>query len=263
MFLNNGIDIEEIYSKYLDSKQEENTEKRYKGNESYYHASKAGFCSRNIYYQSVQNIKETNKPKPIQSRIMRLGTIVHEDFEKAFDLYNNNIYNKLIYNNINRDKKKNNKKEKQLEFLIEGELILDELNVRGFYDLIAKSNGYVYLYDIKTMGSWPWKWSISKNGTGKESHHLQLATYGLAVKKKYGRLDGMYLLYYNKDTSVMKQIPVPLSTLTQAENYWSNIKEEHKGGLPQFKMGSSPVEEWNCSYCNYYDHCKPPVAKKR
>tara|TARA_Y100000593_G_scaffold9639_1_gene17475 strand:+ start:1751 stop:2524 length:774 start_codon:yes stop_codon:yes gene_type:complete len=254
------INIEKIYSDYMEAKQKENTEKRYKGKESYYHASSAGFCSRKIYYQSVEKIKETNKPNAKSNRIMRLGTIVHEDFEKAFSLYNNNIYNILIYNKEN--KKENKIKEKQIEFLFENEVILDELNVRGFYDLVAKKGDEVYLYDVKTIGSWPWKYKVAKGGSGSSNHHLQLATYGLAIKEEFGRLDGMFLLYYNKDTSDMKEIEVPMINLIKAENYWRNLKEEHKMGLPQFKLGSSPVEQWNCSYCNYYDHCKPPYKKR-
>ena len=253
------FNLEALYSAYMQSKQEENYEKRYKGKEGYYHGSASGFCSRKIYYQSIEKAKETNKPTARNSRVMRLGTIVHEDFEKAFELYNNYIYNKVIYN---KNKKKSYIKEKQIEFLIENEIVIDELNVRGFYDLVVKYGQEIYLYDIKTMGSWPWKSKITKGGTGAPSHHLQLATYGLAIKKEFGRLDGMYLLYYNKDNSEMKQIEVPMLTLIRAENYWRNIKEEHKMGLPNFKLGSSPVEEWNCSYCNYYDHCKPPYMKK-
>ena len=258
----NKINIEEIYNDYMEAKQEENTKERYKGNESYYHASGAGFCSRKLYYQSIEKAKETNKPNAKSSRIMRLGTIVHEDFEKAFSLYNNNIYNKLIYNNRNSNKKENNIKEKQFELLVENEIIIDELNVRGFYDLVVKYGQKIYLYDIKTMGSWPWKYKVSKEGTGSELHHLQLATYGLAIRKEFGRLDGMFLLYYNKDNSDMKQIEVPIGTLEKAKNYWRNLRTEHIGGVPKFKLGSSPVEAWNCSYCNYYDHCKPPYMKK-
>ena len=253
------INIEDIYTDYMKAKQEENTEKRYKGMESYYHSSSAGFCSRKIYYQSIEKAKETNQPNATSNRVMRLGTIVHEDFEKAFSLYNNNIYNKLIYN---KNKKKNNIKEKQPELLIENEIVIDKLNVRGFYDLVVKYGEEVYLYDLKTMGSWPWKFSVANEGIGKENHRLQLATYGLAIREEFGRLDGMYLLYYNKDNSVMKQIEVPIGTLELAENYWKNLRKEHVKGLPSFKLGSSPVEIWNCSYCNYYDHCNPPYAKK-
>ena len=255
------IDIIEIYSQYMEAKQKENTEKRYKGKERYYHGSGAGTCSRKLYYQSVERAKETNKPTERGNRIMRLGTIVHEDFEKAFSLYNNNIYNKLIYRNSN--KKENNIKEKQIEFLFENEIIVDELNVRGFYDLVVKYRDEVYLYDLKTMGSWPWKSKIANDGTGSETHHLQLATYGLAIKEEFGRRDGMYLLYYNKDTSSMKEVEVPMATLMRAENYWRNVNQEHKMGLPNFRLGSSPVEQWNCSYCNYYDHCNPPYNRRK
>ena len=32
---------------------------------------------------------------------------------------------------------------------------------------------------------------------------------------------------------------------------------------PTKKLGSSPVEQWNCSYCPYYDHCEPPYIKRK
>ena len=245
----------------MDSVQEQNYQNRYKGKERYYHGSGAGSCSRKLYFQSVERTKETNKPSEKGSRIMRLGTLVHEDFEKAFSLYNNNIYNKLIYNK--ESKKENYIKEKQTELLFENEVIVEELNVRGFYDLVVKYKDEVYLYDIKTMGSWPWKQKIAYKGKGSDNHHLQLATYGLAIKEEFGRLDGMFLLYYNKDTSDIRQVEVPMDTLSRAENYWSNLNEEHKAGLPNFRLGSSPVEQWNCSYCPYYDHCEPPYIKRK
>ena len=111
------IDIAKIYSQYMDAKQEENRKERYEGMEDYYHASGAGFCSRKLYYQSIEKAKETNKPNAKSSRIMRLGTIVHNDFEEALSLYNNIIYNKLIYNNNKESKKKTKIKEKPVKFL--------------------------------------------------------------------------------------------------------------------------------------------------
>ena len=256
------IDIVKIYSQYMDAKQEENRKERYEGMENYYHASVAGMCSRKLYYQSIEKAEETNQPNAKSNRIMRLGTVVHNDFEEAFSLYNNNIYNKLIYNNNKESKKKNNIKEKQIEMLYENEVIIDELNVRGFYDLVTKGEE-VYLYDVKTIGSWPWKYKVAKGGTGSDNHKLQLATYGIAIKEELGRLDGMFLLYYNKDNSDMREIEVPLGMLEQAKTYWKNLRKEHVAGLPNFKLGSSPVEIWNCSYCNYYDHCNPPYMRKK
>ena len=52
------IDIEGIYKDYLNRKEEENRELRYKGNESWYHASGAGSCSRKLYFESVENVNQ-------------------------------------------------------------------------------------------------------------------------------------------------------------------------------------------------------------
>ena len=48
---NSPIDIEGIYEEYINEKQEENRIKRYKGNESWYHASGSGSCSRKLYFE--------------------------------------------------------------------------------------------------------------------------------------------------------------------------------------------------------------------
>ena len=96
-----------------------------------------------------------------------------------------------------------------------------------------------------------------------ENYKLQLGTYGAAVKEQFGRLDGMYLIYYNKDNSMMNAMEVPTTYTSRAFNFWYNINEEHKRGLPDFKKGVSPVQDWNCSYCPYLDHCNPPNKKRR
>ena len=85
---------------------------------------------------------------------------------------------------------------------------------------------------------------------------LQLSTYGYAIKEKFGRLDGMYIMYYNKNTSVIKYTEVPLTMLNTAYMFWANINKDHSTGLPPFQDGVSPVMSWECNYCNYLDHCK-------
>ena len=52
------IDIEGIYKDYLNVKEEENRQLRYKGNEHWYHASGAGSCSRKLYFESVENVNQ-------------------------------------------------------------------------------------------------------------------------------------------------------------------------------------------------------------
>jgi len=257
-------EIRDIYSTFIEYKNEQNRIDRYEGNEHHYHASGAGGCSRKLWYESVEKIERTNIANETSKRLLRLGTVVHNDLQEALTLYNNNIYNNIIYNNkvdikLYNKEKENYRKEKETKFHIEQEIRLEQYNVRGFYDCVME-NDKVYLIDFKTIGSYPFKLKFGREPKADTNVHqeLQLATYGLAVQEEFGRLDGMYLMYYNKDTSVMKDRQVSLSYLKQAEIFWSNINREHERGLPNFKEGVSPRYDWQCKYCQFYDHCRPP-----
>ena len=95
----------------------------------------------------------------------------------------------------------------------------------------------------------------------KENYKLQLGTYGLAIKEKYGNLDQLAFIYYNINTQTMRQSIVPLSYMDTARRYWYSINEEHAKGLPGFRFGTSPVNNWICGYCNFKPICKPPSFK--
>ena len=280
--MNCPVNIEKLYNDYITAKNEENYQARYKGKEKYYHASGGGSCSRKLYYESVEQAEVTNPNDERSSRLLRLGSIVHEDFEVCLrkvqgseTLKQMNIPDTTIYSNTT-DSNTIHSKEKEIhylekesfEFHIEKEIILEDLNVRGFYDLVAvsQSNGSVYLIDFKTMGNFPWSRKFGwKNPDPNPSFHqeIQLGTYGLFVEKEFGRIDGMYLYYYNKDNSQMRAVQVQLSMLKRAEDFWVNVNEEHAKGLPPFREGFSPVQDWNCRYCRFLDHCNPPFFKKK
>ena len=264
MALNSPIDIEGIYNDYLDKKQEENRLERYSGNESWYHGSGAGSCSRKLYFESVEKAEPSNPFDEKTKRLLRLGNVLHDDFEKALVSYNKAINNKTRDNtrDNNRDnlrEKEIKDKEKRIKFHTEQEITIDSLNVRGFYDAVAESDK-VYLYDFKTCGGYAWKMKFGRKPSFNPSLHyeLQLGTYGYAIKEQLGRLDGMYLYYYNKDTSMMRAVSVPLTYVSRAYLFWKNINDEHKQGLPEFRKGVSPVQDWQCNYCQFLDHCNPP-----
>ena len=138
------------------------------------------------------------------------------------------------------------------------------MNVRGHYDCVFEGDK-VYLFDFKTIASWSYskKFGHKKDFDPSIHQELQLGTYGYAVKEEFGKIDGMYLIYYNKDNSMMNAMEVPTTYTSRAFNFWYNINEEHKRGLPDFKKGVSPVQDWNCSYCPYLDHCNPPNRKRK
>ena len=85
---------------------------------------------------------------------------------------------------------------------------------------------------------------------------MQLSTYGLAVKEEFSRLDGMQLIYYNKDNSRIKAVDIDLDLLNVAEDFWIRKSQEHIDGLPILEEGVSPVMGWECSYCNFKDRCE-------
>lgn len=252
------IDFEKIYQEYIDSENEKNRKARYEGKESFYRASSSGFCSRKIYFESVAQIEVTNPTASKGQRIMRLGTVMHDDLQRAL-IYNNNIINKETI--IKEKEIKNKQKER---FHIEGNVEIKELNVRGHYDAVFEGDN-VYLFDFKTIANWSYskKFGHKKDFDPSIHQELQLGTYGYAIQEEFGKLDGMYLVYYNKDNSSMNSKQVPNTYTNRAYNFWYNINEEHKKGLPDFKQGVSPVQDWNCSYCPYLDHCNPPNKKRR
>jgi CRISPR/Cas system-associated exonuclease Cas4 (RecB family) len=258
--------FEEIYHDYLNHKNEQNRKERYEGNESWYHASGAGFCSRKLYFESVEKAKPTKPPNKQSTRVMGLGTAIHNELQSSL----------LYYNNINKQyiNKDNNNKEhivqyKRYNFLVEQEIVIEDLNVRGYCDVIvkdyedSKESPYIKLYDIKSTGSYGFKKQFSTKFINQDpmTYFMQLSTYGLAVREKYGQLDSMDLIYYNKDDSRMKRLPVDLSYLSKARRYWSVINDEHAKGLPLFRLGTSPYKEWMCNYCQFKDHCNPPKFK--
>ena len=266
--------FEEIYHEYLVYKNELNRKERYKGNEGWYHASGAGFCSRKLYFESVEKAEPTNLPNKRSTRIMGLGTAIHNELQSSLLYYNNNN-NK---DNINKDNNNTDIDNKEYivdcllhNFHTEGEIVLKDLNVRGFYDVVmedytkSKNDPYIRLYDIKSISNFGYRKKFPRNGHTEinRNHNLQLSTYGLAVKEKFGHLDSMDLVYYNKDDSRIKLQSVPVGNTELARRYWASIKQEHSKGLPVFNLGTSPTSDWMCGYCQFLDHCKPPNFKNK
>ena len=209
--------FEDIYHEYIAYKNELNKKERYSGKESWYHASGAGFCSRKLYYESVEKAEPTNPTPPINARVMRLGTVIHQDIQDAI-IYYNNIYNNI---NIKKDVSKEILSELRVHkctFVVEGEIQLPEFNVRGFYDILVidetdPSLKRISLLDIKTSSRWGFEMKFSKKATipqENRNHFLQLGTYALGIEKEYGNVDEMSLLYYNKDNSKMAKQNVPI-----------------------------------------------------
>lgn len=260
----NNPDLIGIYDQVVAMENDINRVARYEGNEHWFHGSASGMCHRKNYYMTKE-VEPSNPKNATTYRLLRSGTIFHDDFEKTKDLVEsvmgglggntiNSSNSAIIYNTIIE-------LTSGIEsYQTEMEITLPEYNVRGFYDICVKmKTGEVYLYDVKTMNSWSWKYKFGNVVEPNPAihHKLQLSTYGLAVEKEYGRLDGMFLLYKNKDTSVMKEVEVPLSFMTDAIQYWEHNRDTAMGDAPpMLEDDVNPRYGWECKYCDFKDYCK-------
>ena len=72
------------------------------------------------------------------------------------------------------------------DILIEHPIDIPELNVKGFVDVVViMESGEIYVYDIKTVGSWSWKYKFGRKNEGNPSIHqeLQLGTMVMQSKR--------------------------------------------------------------------------------
>ena len=237
-----------IYEDWVLHQDVENKKSRKKDNPDKYEASSAGLCMKKHYYRSIG---AEQKGADIDGlRIMRLGTIMGEDFAEGIDHC--------------KDKYPEHK------FYQETLLKSDRLNVAGHLDLlIVDENNKGYLYDWKTANSFKYK-SIFNGTNSTRNNELQVGTYAI-MAVDMGLCDEIVhlgLLYYSKNDSKMAELGISLSVIKEAEEYWAktiDLVKEHTTSLtePQWDNGQVPVYKWECGkYCNFSKICNCPLNKE-
>jgi len=237
------IDIQDIYDKWLRKGNDAHYKKRYEGNEQWFHASASGMCMRKHYFQHVAGVK----PTPVGDdtlRLFRLGDLVHGDIQEAL----------MEYASLNGS-----------QILIEREIQLPEVNVRGFLDVVMVDDNA--LYDIKTCNAWKWKGIFGRkpDPNPPKNYYLQLGTYGWWYEKEFGnKLKKLSLLYYNKDNSRMREKRILTSYIDRAKEYWYDVNKRFKKGNPAIELGVAPAYKWECNikYCNFYQVCGGGLKEK-
>jgi len=169
-------------------------------------------------------------------RLFRLGDLVHTDMQDALQRYSDKT---------------------GVEVYIEKEITIPRLNVRSFIDAMVVKEGA--LYDIKTCNDYKWQSMFGRYGSKEapQNYAIQLGTYGLYFRENDVKIRKMALLFYNKNTSRVKELKVPRTYIDMAERYWLKVQELFKEGLPPIEKGLSPVEDWECNpkYCSFYEPC--------
>jgi len=246
------MDIESLYHSYL--VQKENLRERDK---EVFHASSAGSCLRKqmySYYDFPQDAKDRKS-----YRLLRLGTIVHEDIENAIAHYEdvNSGGNEHVF--------------------IEDKIELKELNVVGTYDVgqMDEEENSFKLWDIKTAAVYKWTTVFGRKENRKinaaKNYKLQLGTYALGINQKYkvSKIE-MYLIWYRKNDSLLKEQLVSPEWIEKALEYWVTVNETledvHEHFEEELKPGyhlGVPYEDWECKYCSYNSICPSTLGDKK
>tara|TARA_Y100000310_G_scaffold329677_1_gene399965 strand:- start:565 stop:1335 length:771 start_codon:yes stop_codon:yes gene_type:complete len=247
---NNFPKVTDIYNNYLDKQQEINQKKYREGRpEGYFTASGAGKCFKQNYYQLLgTDMRELDVR--VKS-LLRLGTLVHIDLEEAFK--NIHIPDYLC--------------------MTEHDIKLSDLKVIGRADLVIFNieSGHLRVYDYKTAASYKWrlKFGLKKNRDKNPSkqYELQLGTYALGIRKELEkRVDvkdtELRIVWYNKDTSAMKEEIIDTNFMVLAEAYWEDLNEavddiKSVDELIPYETYGVPMMDWECRYCAFNEKCKP------
>ena len=156
-----------------------------------------------------------------------------------------------------------------LRVINEHPILIPKLNLKGHIDTILflkyDSKDIVLIIDFKTIGSYPYKLKFGRSKEVNPSRHqeMQLAIYAVAVERDFDISDSeLFLVYYNKDTSMMKAVSVDRRYMNESIEYWMQVNEICKQGLPPLKFGQSPIMKWECNYCTYLDKCSEDTKKE-
>ena len=209
-------------------------------------------CLRKAFYACTETPEDYPMPIGVQ-RICRLGDAVgdmlSEQFREAgvlIDYHNEDGSIPKMFGSHN------------FEFPIEEP---DLYIKKGYIDGVFNIDGKLWLGEFKSINSNGYKYL---NGP-KEMHYYQGIIYYYVFNKllqegRYAHIkelegfekaEGIVFLYYNKDTSTMKQFPV-----SQNDPFFQHVIERIMA-LKKFKEANElpPGTEDFCKSCNWRDKC--------
>jgi len=237
-------DLNDVYGQYLEKEGIKDYIDRSSGeNSTWFSASSAGHCYKKHKFKLLKT--ETDK-FPVESLLkMRLGNLFHDDVQKALIKY----FKKGFIST---------------EYLIENE----DMNVRGFIDILI-IDSIIEVDDIKTISSYQYRKKFgrkeNRDKVQSDKYELQVGTYAVAMQKKLGReVNSMNIIYYKKDDSTIKIVPVSHDYKEKALEYWDNVGKECKKEIDELVPGDYgiPFESWECKFCQYASKCNSPFKKK-
>lgn len=278
------INVNALQNAYLTKLNDDNVNKRYKGNEQWLHASRAGSCFKKSLFDVLDFPQASNDEAT--NRLFDLGNRIHESTQTGLEWAINN--QGLVPG---------------ARIFLEHELTIPELKVRGFTDMFVINSPLgkekvTEILDIKSMKDYSWKMKFGRTPAPYPNRfaELQLATYAYALSLirdnneniyddkteeyyKINKVIMMNIYYYKKSDSATKTIRVEGKYVAMAIEYWNKVnefianvtsKDDITGKLKVVHpenavpgMVNVPRYKWECNYCNYTKFCKGNFSTKK
>jgi len=246
------IDISNIYHNYL-----KHLESKRERDDGEFHASGAGSCYRKQMYSYYGYPTDEKDMKSYM--ILDLGTVVHERIQEAIRFHVNH-------------------NDEESKIFIEDKINIPLLSLVGSYDVgLLNTKDEFYLWDIKTAAAYKWttKFGLKKNRKPLSdiNYKLQLGTYAMGIREKYKpKKLHMYLYWYNKNTSQVREQIVAPEWEEKAHEYWTNLNEilrwfpdgvdfEKSEELDPGISYGVPFQDWECKYCQFNSICPTTINK--
>jgi|15BtaG_2_1085339.scaffolds.fasta_scaffold32905_1 hypothetical protein len=249
----------DIYDQYLALNSELKTIERKIESNGRYSASGAGMCTRKHWYGNQDYDRKTRDAR--SNRLLRLGTIMGEDFDAAMHWFKKDRLQTQDSDEI-----------KDIDIYWEEPVSCERLNLHGHFDLLIVQDRKGYLYDYKTSHSFKFKQLFGRNkldGSPSNNYEYQLGTYGFMLEEASGdqnycdEIVYMSNIYINKDNSVVKSKQADLNYKEWAKDYWEKVHNSKNAILPPSFGTWAPVYKWECGkYCDFSEICDSPYKKK-
>lgn len=119
-----------------------------------------------------------------------------------------------------------------------------EHKVRGFVDVVEKTDDEIKVLDYKTSGSF----GITEN------YELQLAIYALLYKEKHGKLPHKLSIWFLKDRE--KTVEVDEKMIEKAVDEIKNVHiNTESNNIEDYPKKPSPLCKWRTGQCDFYETC--------
>ena len=249
---NIGFIFEDIYDQYITDENNKNREK-YKHLEPHFGASSAGLCFNKQYYKINKYKEEADSIDYKSNRRMRLGTIIHKDFENAL---------------IDYIKSSEQYHKSKMTIFKEYQIKIPELKVIGHLDYAIRLGDQLAVADFKSIAAWGYtrRFGRKENREKNPSRHYeyQVCTYAIALANELEiENPQVYLMFYKKDDSTFKHSKVSPHYMDLAWNYWEELNDtietlgEDITTIEPYSMANIPAQtKWDCDYCRYQIQCK-------